>query len=153
MMRTLDQAFTGRAWHGPTLMGTLRGMTVRQALWRPAPGRNTVWQLVLHTAYWKDRVRARLAGERGSRFPRGPANFPAVPEPADQRALAGDLELLQECHRRLREVVAALPARRLDTRVGRSRWTHRETIIGIASHDLYHAGQIQLIRRLYASRR
>lgn len=147
------RAFDGPAWHGPSLLATLRGVAPEEALWRPAPGRNTVWQLILHTAYWKDRVRARLAGERGTRFPRGPANFPAVPTRADEAALAGDLRLLKDCHRRLCEVVGDLPARRLDVRVGRSRWTYVETILGIASHDLYHAGQIQLIRRVYALRR
>ena len=59
-------------------------MHVEQALWRPAPGRKCIWDLVVHIAYWKYTVRRHLAGGPQPRFPRSPANFPRLPEPADE---------------------------------------------------------------------
>jgi DinB superfamily len=147
LVDVIDAAFTGPSWHGTPLWGALRGLRPAAALWRPAPRRHNIWEELLHAAYWKDRVRARLAGERMvGGFPRRPRNFPAVPRPANARALRADLALLKECHRQLRAVVAALPDSRLGKRVGR--WTCEQMIYGVAAHDLYHAGQIQLIKRL-----
>jgi hypothetical protein len=56
--------------------------------------------------------------------------------------------LLKQQHGLLRAVVARFPAARLTTRGWRSRWTNEQHVYGIASHDLYHAGQIQLLKRL-----
>ncbi len=53
LLRELDQAYDKKAWHGTTLRGSLRGLTVKEARWRPARGRHNIWELVLHAAYWK----------------------------------------------------------------------------------------------------
>jgi hypothetical protein len=71
-----------------------------------------------------------------------------LPARADTRAWKADLALLQDEHRRLRAVIARFPAARLRRRGWRSKWTNEAHIYGIASHDLYHAGQIQLVKRL-----
>ena len=39
LLDVMDEAFDRRAWHGTTLRGSLRGMTVSAAIWRPAPTR------------------------------------------------------------------------------------------------------------------
>lgn len=151
LLRLFDQAFAAPAWHGTPLWGTLRGITPRDALRRPARGRHNIWELVLHTAYWKCIVRRRLTRDEAVAFPRHGANwFPAPPRP-DARAWKADLALLREQHRLLRSVIARFPAARLRQRAWKSRWTNEQTIYGIASHDLYHAGQIQLIKILIDS--
>ena len=148
LLRLLDQGFDHAAWHGPTLGGAIRGLTARQAAWRPGKGRHNVWEIVLHTAYWKYAVRQRLTnGARGA-FPREGSNWPALPSRLDQPHWRADLRLLKEEHRKLRRAVAALPAAVLARRLGKRRWTYAETIHGVAMHDLYHAGQIQLLKRL-----
>ena len=86
LLEVLDQAFDRKGWHGTTLRGALRGLTPDQALWRPAAGRHNVWELTLHTAYWKYAVRRRLAGSAIGSFDRKPSNWPAIPGPADLRA-------------------------------------------------------------------
>jgi uncharacterized damage-inducible protein DinB len=138
-------------WHGgPTPVGALRGVSAEQARWVPAPGRNSIWQLALHVAYWKYAVRRRLEGGTAPRFPRSPANFPRLPDPADAEAWAADVALLRAEHERLVAVVAAFPASHLDRRPpGRKRWTYAELIVGIAQHDAYHTGQIQVLKRLW----
>ena len=66
------------AWHGPTVQGALRGVSAAQARWQPAPGRHSIWELVLHIAYWNYAVRHHLEPD-GPAFPRSPANWPALP--------------------------------------------------------------------------
>lgn len=150
LLDMLDRAFDSKGWHGTTLLGALRGVTPDQAVWQPGPGRNSIWALTLHTAYWKYVVRRRLerARERGA-FPRGPSNWPAVPEPT-LAAWRADVRLLQRMHAELTATVKAFPPRRLGARSPRGQWTMAQMIFGVASHDLYHTGQIQLIKKLRA---
>jgi hypothetical protein len=151
LLEIMDQAFDQKSWHGTTLRGALRGLTPDEALWRPAPGRHNVWELTLHAAYWKYAVRRRLAGTAAGSFDRKPSNWPAIPDPADLRAWKRDVAFLDAEHRRLRELVSGLTPAALKLRSPRGVWTYAEEIHGVAAHDLYHTGQIQLIKRLMSS--
>jgi uncharacterized damage-inducible protein DinB len=144
-----------QGWHGgPTPLGSVRGVTAEEALWKPGPRRHSIWELVLHVAYWKYAVRRRLSGGKAGRFARGPANWPHEPESGGEREWVADKALLREEHERLLEAVAAVPAGRLGMRpAGATKWTYGELILGIAQHDAYHAGQIQLMKRLWSERR
>ena len=149
------QPRSGRGgWHGgPTPLGALRGVTVDQAAWVPLPGRKSIWQLALHIAYWKYAVRRRLDGGKGERFPRSPANWPKVADPTDAAAWAQDIALLRAEHERLLTTIAKVPPRRYgEATRGGKRWTTGELILGIAQHDAYHAGQIQMLKRLWTAR-
>jgi hypothetical protein len=152
LLALLDEAYDRPGWHGPNLRGALRGLPAEKAAWKPARDRNNVWQLALHCAYWKYVVRMRLlgGGKRGS-FGRRPSNWPALPERCDAAAWKADMALLDEQHRRLREVVASFPAARLSERRGNS--TAARLIYGIAAHDLYHAGQVRLLIKLSGGKR
>ncbi len=148
LLQVLDEAFAAKGWQGATLSGAVRGLTHRQALWRPRPGRHNVWELVLHTAYWKHVVRQRVGGGTSTPFPRGPHNFPRIPARADAAAWRADVALLKREHQLLIATVRDLPPSRLGARVGKSRWVVAEQIFGIAAHDLYHTGQMQLLKAL-----
>ncbi len=148
LLHIVDQAFDTKAWHGTTLRGALRGLTPEVALWRPASGRHNIWEYLLHAAYWKYIVRRRLTRDRSIRFPRTPSNWPSPPDPVTAKSLKADIRLLVEEHRLLREAIAGFPARRLNAKAPESQWTYGEHIHGIAAHDLYHTGQIQLVKRL-----
>jgi len=152
LLGQLEQGFGRAAWHGTNLAGSIRGLTARRAAWRPRPGRHNIWEIVLHTAFWKCEVRRRLTGGEGEVFPRPGRDWPALPPRLGERAWRADVALLAEQHRKLRAVVAAFPLARLGREVGNRRWTAQETISGMAMHDVYHAGQIQLIKRLMAGR-
>jgi uncharacterized damage-inducible protein DinB len=147
LLAILDEAYDRPGWHGPNLRGALRGLSAEGAAWRPGPGRNSIWQIALHCAYWKYAVRRRLTGEgrRGS-FGRGPSNWPALPAHRNGAAWRADLALLDQEHRRLREAVASFEPSRLGERHGKSR--AGRLIYGIAAHDLYHAGQVRLLIKL-----
>ena len=148
LLDVFDQAYQAPAWHGTPLKGTIRGLTARDALWRPRRGRHNIWDLVLHTAYWKCVVRRRLLHDPEIAFPRPGANFPALPARPDAAAWKRDRALLDEQHALLRRAIARLDPAELGHRAWRSKWSVAENVYGIASHDLYHAGQIQLIKRL-----
>jgi hypothetical protein len=143
-----------RNWHGgPGPVAALRGVTARAAAWRPTPRRKSIWELALHIAFWNFRVRRQLEGGPPGRFPRAPANFPSLPDPADEPAWRADVTLLRLEHERLVDAVRALPENRLAERPAAvRRWTRGELVLGIAAHDAYHTGQIQLLKRLWQER-
>jgi hypothetical protein len=147
----IDTAYDHVSWHGPNLRGSLRGITPRQAAWRPAPGRHNIWELVVHAAYWKYAAWRRLTGATRGSFALGGSNWLAR-SGGSARDLRADLGLLERAHRALREAVTGLDPRTLDRRPPRGATTVRALVTGIAAHDLYHAGQIQLLKRLQGSR-
>jgi hypothetical protein len=145
LLALVDEAFERTAWHGPTLLGSIRGVTAANADWRPAPGRHNIRELTVHAAYWKYAVRRRLTGDtRGSFALKGSNWFDADPS----RTWQQERRLLIDEHRKLRAAIAAFPPRALGKPVDARRQTAVFTIRGIAAHDLYHAGQIQLLKRL-----
>ena len=154
LLQVLEQAFTAKGWQGATLGQAVRGLSPRQALWRPGPGRHNIWELVLHTAYWKHVVRQRVSGGDGetTRFPRSPRNYPELPTRRDLAAWQADVALMKREHTLMLAVVRRLSPVRLQARIGESRWGVAEQIHGIAAHDLYHTGQIQLLRALQRAR-
>ena len=141
-----------KLWHGgATAMGALRGMPPEEAAWKPAPDRHSIWELVLHIAYWKYVVQRRItSGEKGA-FPRSPSNFPAVPDPPDATAWKRDRALLKTTHLELVEVMKAFDPKRLDEMPPEGTYSYADLMTGIVLHDTYHAGQIQIMKRLHKS--
>jgi hypothetical protein len=156
LVRLIDEGFDAKAWHGTPLRGAVRGLTAAQAAWRPAPGRHSIWEVAVHCAYWKYAVRRRLTGEKRGTFPLKGSNWFVRPAPGEGETDAAwkrDVALLIEEHRKLRHVIAGLKPEALH-RVSRgSRYTPVAFAQGIAAHDLYHAGQIQLLKALWRGRR
>ena len=149
LLNALDRAYNRQSWHGTNLRGSLRGIAAAQASRRPGAGRHNIWELAVHCAYWKYAVWRRLTrADRGS-FPLEGSNFFARPEgPATDAAWKADLALLEAMHRQLREAVARLTPRDLARRAKGSPFTNADLVLGAAAHDLYHAGQVQLIKVL-----
>ncbi len=148
LLHALDEAFAKAAWHGTNLRGALRGVGAKAADRRPAPGRHNMRELVVHAAYWKHRVRGRLMGKAGGRFPIAGSNWFEL-GPASERAWRAERDLLEREHRALRRAVASFPASRLPKRLpGTLGRTAQREIAGIALHDVYHTGQIQLLKAL-----
>jgi hypothetical protein len=139
LLDLIDEAFDKKSWHGPNLRGSLRGVTAEQAAWRPGPDRHNIWELTLHAAYWKYIARRRLTGEKRGSFAQAGSNFFVRPLQATEAAWKADLNILVAEHRKLRAVIVELPS----PTPGRA-----HMIRGVAAHDLYHAGQIRLLRTL-----
>ncbi len=148
LVRILDQAYEKKAWHGPNLRGSIRGVSAAEASWSPGTGRRSIAEIVVHCAYWKYAVRRRLLSEQRGSFPLKGSNWFTLPKPLTEEQWRGYASLLQEQHRALRAAIADYPEARLERRSPGSKTTAVTLIYGIASHDLYHAGQIQLLKRL-----
>ena len=149
LLKSLDQAFNRKSWHGPNLRGSLRGVTARQAAWRPAAGRHSIAEQVLHAAYWKYVVRRKLTGEKRGSFALSGSNWFAVGDDLGQAEWRRWVAILQEEHARLRSaVVAWIAAARRRTGGGGVNARSLDLILGVAAHDLYHAGQIALLKRM-----
>jgi hypothetical protein len=148
LLGALDRSFSGPGWHGPTLLGSLRGVGHEAAAWRPGPKRHNVWEIAVHAAYWKYRVYRLLTEEPPRSFGVRGSNWFARPLNATAEAWLADLQLLDAWHERLRVAVGSFDGSRLGERPGRSQYTHEELITGAAAHDVYHAGQIQLLKKL-----
>jgi uncharacterized damage-inducible protein DinB len=151
LLNLIDQAYEKKAWHGPNLRGSLRGLTAAQAAWRPEPQRRSIAEIVLHAAYWKYIVRRRLRGDKRGSFELKGSNWFPVPAPLTETTWRQYLQLLERAHRDMRAVVAELPHQRLGDKPGGSKVSNAAIISGIAAHDLYHTGQIQLLKRLQKS--
>jgi len=146
-LRVFDEAFDKTAWHGPNLWQALRGVTAEQASWRPAPGRHNIWEEALHAAYWKYAVRRKLeAGKRGG-FVLAGSNFFPRPEAGKQSEAdwKKDKEILRSEHAALRNAIRSALGKPQTAKLSRTLW-------GVAFHDVYHAGQIRLLRRLMERR-
>src|SRR5262245_30708379 len=121
------------------------------AAWRPSPGRHNIWELIVHAAYWKYVAWRRLTGAKRGSFPLSGSNFIKRPVESTPGALRADLALLDEMHRQLRDAAAAVAPRELDRGSAQRCVTKRALLTGVAAHDLYHAGQIQLLKRMARS--
>jgi DinB superfamily len=149
LLKALDEAYSSKAWHGPNLRGSLRGVTAEMAAWRPGPKRHNIWEIAVHAAYWKYVVRRRLVGEKRGSFALKGSNWFLRPVEASERAWREELRLLESEHRRLREVIERVKPEELELAPAGSQVTNLTLIFGIAAHDIYHAGQIQLLKRLH----
>jgi hypothetical protein len=145
----IDRAYNRKSWHGTNLRGSLRGLTCSEAARRPAADRHNIWELAVHCAYWKYVVTRRLTGMKRGSFPLEGSNF--FPRPVKggmtDRAWKADLALLDEAHRALRAAVAAMPPAAFEDESGDAA-SAAFLVQGAAAHDLYHAGQIQLIKKI-----
>ena len=148
LLDLLDEAYERKAWHGPNLKGSIRGLDPQTAAWRPAPQRHNIWEQVVHAAYWKYVVRRRLLGEKRGSFPLAGSNWIARPQEISLAAWRMDVALLDQVHRALREAIAAFNPRDLRLTPAGSKVSNAMILRGIAAHDVYHAGQIQLLKRL-----
>jgi uncharacterized damage-inducible protein DinB len=148
LLELIDQSYSKKSWHGTNLRGSIRGLTVHEALWRPSPGRHNIWEIVVHCAYWKYAVRRRILGEKRGSFPLKGSNWFRRKGHLTETQWRSDVQLLEECHRSLREIVTKLRAKELKHAPLGSSVDNAMVLTGIASHDVYHAGQIQILKRL-----
>lgn len=143
-----QRAFDGQAWHGPSVLSLLNGVTAEQAAAHPIPGAHSIWELTLHIAAWEDACRRRLEGDPAQLT--DDENFPPIGDTGEaewERAKA----TLIEVHRRLLAVIATTEDSRLDQPIIDSAEIPASstyvTLHGGVQHSLYHAGQIAILKK------
>ena len=144
----LRRAFHGDAWHGDSVFEILGGVTATQAAKRPIPGAHSIWELVLHIAAWDGAVLRRIGGVEVKLS--DAENFPPVTD-TSEAAWRQALAEMRRVHEELITDVAALPDYRLEQPVpGKegAHYTFYYMLHGVVQHELYHAGQIALLKKM-----
>lgn len=149
LLEIVSHAYNRRSWHGTNLRGSIRGLNAAEVAWRPGSDRHNIWELVLHAAYWKYAVWRRLSGSPKGSFSLKGSNWFDRSDPRKAKLWKNDVSLLDRTHRLLYEAIGKLSQEDLHRSVPGSAVTNFELIAGVAAHDLYHAGQIQLLKRLH----
>jgi uncharacterized damage-inducible protein DinB len=140
----LRRAFEGDAWHGPSLLELLQDVDAAAAAAKPISNVHSIWELVLHIAVWDGVASRRLAGEKCQ--PEGEDNFPPIVAPSEA-AWRKTIAHARRTHDVLVKTVASLPETRLRERVPGKRYDFYFMLQGIAQHELYHAGQIAILKK------
>jgi uncharacterized damage-inducible protein DinB len=144
----LDRAYSGDSWHGPSLLHLVDGITAENASQHPIRGAHSIWELVNHIAAWNMIVHHELAGEMVDITTE--KDWPPVWEASDV-AWKRSLETLAESRRRLRQTVEGLKDSQLDEKpVARSDHSRYLMLHGLVQHDIYHAGQIAVLKKALA---
>ena len=144
----LRRAFKGDAWHGPSVLELLEDVDAPTAAAKPLPDVHSIWELVLHIAAWDAAACRRLGGEKIQLT--GVANFPVVPNPTEV-AWSKALAQVKRTHNVLVKTVATLPESRLRERVPGKKYDFYHMLQGVAQHELYHAGQIAILKKAQAA--
>lgn len=151
----LHREHEGDPWHGSPLRSILNGVTHEQAASHPVAGAHSIWELVLHITAWKGEVRRRLAGAPAGEPHEG--DWPAVGEPTAERWQTA-VARLETVHRDLLGAIRTLPEQKLfeptndlRNRAAGSGVSHYVLLHGIVQHDVYHSGQIALLKKAIAS--
>ena len=141
----LRNAFEGEAWHGPALLELLEDVNAATAAARPLPDVHSIWELVLHIAAWDDAVNRRIVLGKALQL-NDAENFPPVNDPS-ATAWKQTLDRLRKTHAYLLKTVEALPDQRLCEQVPGKKYDIRFMLEGVAQHELYHAGQIAILKK------
>ena len=144
----IRRAFEGEAWHGDSLLEILKNVDARQAAARPLKNAHTIWELVLHVAAWDGAVRRRTAGQAVSLSDN--ENFPPVKD-TSAAAWKKAVAYLSQTHNDLVQAVSGFPDSRLQEQVPGKKepyYNYFYMFAGIVQHELYHAGQIALLKKV-----
>jgi len=141
----LKRAFEGNAWHGPSLTEILDGVTAIEASRRPFSQTHNIWEIVLHLSTWHRVVRERLEGKVIIDLT-ADQDWPPVKDNTDP-AWKIALEALHAGQRILRDKILNLDDTRLQDTVAGMDYSVYVMLHGVIQHDLYHAGQIALLKK------
>jgi uncharacterized damage-inducible protein DinB len=153
-VRLADQirrSFEGNAWHGDSVLELLADVSAKTAAAKTVPSAHSIWELLLHIAAWDDAVRRRAGGEAVELS--DAQNFPSVKD-ISEAAWRQAIESTKHTHNELIKAVAAFPDSRLQDQVpGKTEKYHNFFYMfsGIVQHELYHAGQIALLKKFQAA--
>jgi len=140
----LNQGFYGEAWHGPAVMESLKGVSAARAAQRSIADAHTIWELTHHIGAWKEVVRCRIVGEPVNLTDE--ENFPVVVKPT-ATAWKKTIKMLTERHEALVKAVGKLSDDRLVKKMPGGIPSYYAQIHGVIQHDLYHTGQIVLLKK------
>ena len=148
----IRRAFDGEAWHGDSLMEILKDVNAATAAAHPIKGAHSIWELVGHIRCWDQAAVTRIGGKAFE--PTDEENFPPVKDTSDA-AWRSAVDGMKRTHAKLVKQVASFADARLDERVpGKPQpyYNFHYLFAGIVQHELYHAGQIVMLKKAVAGK-
>ena len=145
----IRRAFWGESWHGPSVREVLAGVSAEVAAAHPVAGAHSIWEIVLHMIAGYNMVLRRVRGERAQLAP-GEEWPPVVVVSSD--AWRESQHTLEQLNQQLQSAVRAFPAERLSQELG-SEYSAYIQFLGAPQHDLYHAGQIVVLKKAVSASR
>lgn len=140
----LRRAFTGEAWHGPSVMELLANVSAAEAASYPVKGAHSIWELALHIGAWVNAGRRRLHGDRAELDDN--EDWPAVPA-ANEEAWRDCQTALEQDHQALMVELNTIDEDRLDQPILDGMPSVYITMHGVIQHCLYHGGQIAILKK------
>ena len=139
-----DRVMHGNAWHGDPIWQILDGISPECAAAQTVANTHSIWEILMHMTFWEEVSSQRLAGERAVEDEA--LNFPAMPEPTESN-WQKTREQFRASNQKLREALAKLDPARLDTLSAAGKRTFYDEAHGVIQHNIYHAGQIALLKK------
>ena len=140
----LRRSFEGEAWHGPSVLEALETVTAEKAAARPFGQAHSIWEIVLHITATQTLVLRRLQGDSTSLSPE--QDWPSVPNTSED-SWVSTLTALKRSHSELSQAVSKVSDSVLDREILPGYSSFYVTLHGVVQHNLYHAGQIVLLKK------
>jgi hypothetical protein len=150
LLRVVEEAYDRSTWNGTNLRSSIRRLAPGVVDWKADGARHDIVEIVLHCAYWKYAVRRRLTGEKRGSFALPGTDWFTPERPLAPAAWKRAVALLDDEHERLCEAIAS--ARAGLRYASRNRREHARQLFGVAMHDAYHTGQVNLIKSMHKRR-
>ena len=147
IIEQLRRSVYADAWHGPSVLETLKGISEEQAAARPVPGAHTIWEIVLHITVWIEQVHGRLRGDNTKRDLPPDQDWPTQPNRPDKTTWHALLDHLRRAHEAFAAEIARLDDDRLEKPILDGMSSVYVSLHGVIQHNLYHAGQIAILRK------
>src|SRR5262245_34313238 len=141
----LKRSFETGAWHGPAVLELLEDVSATQAAARPIAAGHSIWEIVLHMTTWKSVVARRVSGEVVNQVP-DDVDWPPA-KPGGETEWAAARQGLQSAHAQLLQALRALREDQLDQPPYAKASSRYVQLHGIIQHDLYHGGQIAVLKK------
>ena len=139
----IETTYKGDSWHGPNLVNTLKGIDYKQAMKRPIEHRHTIWELTDHTSFWMEEVWKSVKDHKGLE-PDMDKNWPEMG--ATEEEWQQSVARLEAAVNMVLDALAEWREEHLYEMVPGEKYTFKQMLHGAVHHNLYHAGQINLLR-------
>jgi hypothetical protein len=146
--RLLDEGYGAGAWYGSDLRSAVADVPAAQAFKRPAKGRHNIAEVALHHAYWAEQITSKLTGMPAAAFPLEGEDWFDLPtdRTLSWKKIVATLDAAQQ---RLSQAVSEVASGARTSPLGEAE--RFDLVIGISEHAAYHAGQVQLIKKLISA--
>jgi uncharacterized damage-inducible protein DinB len=143
--KQLQRTFQGRAFHGPAVEEALDGVNAKMAAARVRGSTHSIWQIVKHMTFWQDTARDWLKGS--TRRPAPGEDWSQITDKSEA-AWQQARKDLRRAYDQLRDEVLLLDEKHLEEPIFEAMSKVEVVLHGIIQHNIYHAGQISLLKKM-----